>query len=550
MDNFQIIVGGEAGEGSKKAGLIIAKIFNSLGFRVFIHEDYHSLVRGGHNFSQISVSLNEKIEAKREKIDYLLALNEDCVLKHRDKLKEGSVVLYNSTISNEVIPQENGIESIPVHVDEILTEAEGTSLMKNTALISIFSKMMGVEWENVKISLKKELKRETEKNIQVAETAFNKTEKKLDLPQTNSNPLPLMSGNKATALGALKAGLEVCISYPMTPATGVFSFLTTVDGIRHCQPENEISVVSMALGSAYSGRRTLVSTSGGGFALMTESLSFSAQSEIPLLIVLSQRMGPATGVPTYEAQGDLLFALNAGHGDFDRFVVAPGDADEAYYWSGKSLNIAWRYQMPSILLIDKELSENTYGLEEQYEIEKEDIVEGTDSEDYKRYSGEDISPILFPGGKATVKATGYEHTSDGVSTENPDEVKEMVEKRIRKIERLKEELKILETVKVYREGSVAVIFWGSTKGAIMEATKDLNVKVIQPLVLQPFPKDKVKEALIGVEKTICVELNSSGQLSQVMKMNGINIDEKILKYNARPFTVEELREKLQEIINN
>lgn len=549
MENFQIIVGGEAGEGSKKAGLIIAKIFNSLGFRVFIHEDYHSLVRGGHNFSQISISTNEKVEAKRDKIDFLLALNEDCLLQHRDKLKEGSIVLYDSAINNEVIPQENGVESIPVPIDEILKESEGTPLMKNTALVSSFSKMMGMEWDNVKTNLEKEFKKETEKNIKVAEKAYNKAEEKLDLQDNHNSPLPLMSGNKAVALGALKAGLEVCISYPMTPATGVFSFLTNVDGVRTCQPENEISVISMALGSAYSGRRTILSTSGGGFALMTESLSFSAQSEIPILIVLSQRMGPGTGVPTYEAQGDLLFALNAGHGDFERFVVTPGDADEAFYWGGKCLNIAWRYQMPSILLIDKELSENTYGLERQYEIEKEDIVEGVDSEDYKRYSNEDISPILFPGGKAVVKATGYEHTPDGVSTENPEEVKEMVEKRIRKIEKLKKELEILETVKVYGEGSTAVVFWGSTKGAVIEATKDMNVKVVQPLVLQPFPEDKMKEALEGVERIICVELNSSGQLSQVMKMNGINIDEKVLKYDARPFTVEELREKLQEKIN-
>ena len=549
MDNFQIIVGGEAGEGSKKAGLMIAKIFNSLGFRVFIHEDYHSLVRGGHNFSQISISTNEKVEAKKDKIDFLLALNKDCFLQHGEKLKEGSTVLYDSAIDNEVIPQENRAESIPVHVDKILKESEGTPLMKNTALVSSFSKMMGVEWDSVKTNLEKELGKEIEKNIEVAENAFNKTEKKLNLQENQNSPLPLMSGNKAVALGALKAGLEVCISYPMTPATGVFSFLTNVDGVRTSQPENEISVINMTLGSAYSGRRTILSTSGGGFALMTESLSFSAQSEIPILIVLSQRMGPATGVPTYEAQGDLLFALNAGHGDFERFVVAPGDADEAFYWGGKCLNIAWRYQMPSILLIDKELSENTYGLERQYEIEKEDIVEGVDSEEYKRYAGEDISPILFPGKKAVVKATGYEHTSDGVSTENPEEVKEMVEKRIRKIEKLKKELEILETVKVYGEGSVAVVFWGSTKGAVMEATKDMNVKVVQPLVLQPFPEDKMKEALVGVEIIFCVELNSSGQLSQVMKMNGINVDEKVLKYDARPFTVEELSEKLQEKIN-
>ncbi len=550
MDNFQIIVGGAAGEGSKKAGLVIAKLFNSYGFRIFIHEDYHSLVRGGHNFSQISVSPKDKVEAKKENIDFLLALNEDTIVKHKDKLREESVLLYDSSITITELLQKDGIKTVAVPIDEILSESEGTSLMKNTALISTFAKIMGMEWENIKAVFEKEFNKETEKNIRVAEVAFNKTEKINEMAESGNEPAPLVSGNKAVALGAIKAGLEVCISYPMTPATGVFSFLTSTEGIRTCQPENEISVVSMALGSAYSGKRTIVSTSGGGFALMTESISFSAQSETPLLIVLSQRMGPGTGVPTYQAQGDLLFALNSGHGDFERLVVAPGDADEAYYWGGKALNMAWRYQMPSILIIDKELSENTYGLEGQYQIEKEDIVEGHDDKNYKRYDGDDISPVVFPGGKSTVKATGYEHTKDGISTEIPMEVKEMVEKRIRKGERLREELEVLETVKVYKEGPTAVVFWGSTKGAIIEAAKDMNVRLIQPMVLQPFPEKRMREALEGSERVICVELNSTGQLTQVMKMHGINVDEKILKYDARPFTVEGLHRELQEKISN
>lgn len=550
MENFQIIVGGAAGDGSKKAGLVIAKLFNSYGFKVFIHEDYQSLVRGGHNFSQISISPNKKVEAKREKIDFLLALNEDTVLKHKGKIKDGGVMICNHSSVKEELLQDERVEIIKVNAEEIIKEAEGASLMKNTALIATLAKKLGMGWERLSEVLKKELQKETEKNLEIAKISFEKTEGKEELVETGNAPLPLISGNKAVALGAVKAGLECCISYPMTPATGVFSFLTSVDGIRTCQPENEISVISMALGSSYTGRRTIVSTSGGGFALMTESISFSSQSEIPILIVLSQRMGPATGVPTYEAQGDLLFALNSGHGDVDRFVIAPGDVDEAFYWGGKALNISWRYQMPSILLLDKELSENTYGLEGTYKIEKEDIVEGENNENYVRYDGEDISPIAFPGGAAKVKSTGYEHTKDGISTENPKEVKKMVDKRIRKIRKLKEELKILETVKTYGEGSVAVVFWGSTKGAILEASKDLNIKLVQPLVLQPFPEEKMKEELSGKEKIICVEMNSTGQLAQVMNMHGINVDEKVLKYDARPFTVESLREKLQEKLNN
>ncbi|MFP4617121.1 MAG: 2-oxoacid:acceptor oxidoreductase subunit alpha [Candidatus Paceibacterota bacterium] len=549
MDNFQIVVGGAAGDGSKKSGLVIAKLFNSYGFRVFIHEDYHSLIRGGHNFSQISVSKDEKVEAKKDKIDILLALNKDTILKHRDRMNEGGVLIHDPSYTEADLSEEEGIEITEINAQEIVNDVGGDHLMKNTALIAALAKMMGMEWHKVSEVIKRNLNKETEKNLNVAESAFNKTEQKRDTEETGNPPLPITSGNKAVALGALKAGLESCISYPMTPATGVFSFLTTVDGVRTAQPENEISVINMALGSAYSGRRTMLATSGGGFALMTETLSFSAQSEIPILIALSQRMGPATGVPTYESQGDLLFALNAGHGDMERFLVAPGDSDEAFYWSGKALNIAWRYQMPAILLIDKELSENTYTLEGHYHIDKEDIVLGDNNKDYKRYSGEDISPIQFPGGEAIIKATGYEHTEDGGSTEEPEEVKRMQEKRMRKGERLREELNILETVKTYGEGPVAVVFWGSTKGAVLEASEDLDVKLVQPVVLQPFPEQQMKDALEGSEKIICVEINAVGQLAKLMKMYGIETDEKILKYESRPFTVEELREKLQEKIN-
>lgn len=551
MDNFQIVVGGAAGEGSKKSGLIIGKIFNSYGFKVFIHEDYHSLIKGGHNFSQISVSSDQKVEAKREKIDFLLALNEDTILRHKDRLKKGGVLVYDENSTEMDMSSENEIETISVCTKKIIEEAEGTLLMKNTALIAALSKLIGVEWHKIKEVLEKNLNKETEANIRVAETSFNKTHKKGEMVETGNDPVPLVSGNKAVALGALSAGLECCISYPMTPATGVFSFLTSVEGVRTCQPENEISVMNMSLGSSYSGRRTLLSTSGGGFALMTEALSLSAQSETPILMVLSQRMGPASGVPTYEAQGDLLFALNAGHGDIERFVVAPGDADEAYYWGGKALNIAWRHQMPSILLLDKELSENTYGLEGTYHIDKEDIVEDLDPDntEYKRYSGQDISPLKFPGGKAVVKTTSYEHTEDGIATENPEEVKKMVEKRLRKRDRLRQELEMLETVKVYGEGSTALIFWGSSKGAVMRASRDMGLKLIQPVVMQPFPEKRMKEELEGIERVISVELNATGQLEQVMKQYGIEVHDRILKYDSRPFTVEGLTQILKEKLN-
>ncbi len=542
MKNLEVIIGGAAGEGSKKAGLLIAKLFNSHGLRVFIHEDYQSVIKGGQNFSHISVSTQEK-NAISEKVDFLLALNKDVILKQKEKLKEDGVLMYDCSVEEGDFCTQ---KTIKVSLSDIVNEAGGIPLMKNTALVASFSKAMGMKWEDVEKVLRKELSVETEKNIEVAKIAYEKTEKAKEIEKSDDELLPLFSGNEAVALGAIDAGLETYIAYPMTPSTGILAFLSNVNGIRTFQPESEIAVVNMGMGASYTGRRTMIGTSGGGFALMTEGVSMSSQAEIPLAIAMSQRMGPASGVPTYQSQGDLLFTLNSGHGDMLRFVVLPGDADEAYYLSGKALNIAWKYQMPSIILLDKEVSENTYEFQKKEEVKKEDFVRGVEDGNYQRYDGEDISPMLFPGGEEVVKATSYENDKKGVATEDAKEIAAMQKKRIRKHEKLKEELKDMETIKVHKEGSTALVFWGSTKGAILEAAKDLDVKLVQIMVAQPFPEEKLKKNLEGSQKVISVEQNSTGQMSKVLRENGINVDEKILKHDGRPFFVEELRREIEE----
>ncbi len=547
LKEAQIIVGGAAGEGSKKAGLLIGKLFNAYGFRVFIHEDYESVIKGGHNFSQISVS-REKKEAIEEKIDFLLALNKGAVLKHKEKVKEGGVIIYDKDVDCEDVNVVEGVDMVEVPLKEIVERAEGIPLMKNTALVSAFCKIMGMSFDKVGFVLGKELPVETEKNLEVARIAYEEMESKREIKETGNEPLPLFSGNEVVGLGAIYAGLECYYAYPMTPSTGVLMFLSKIEGVKTFQPESEIGVINAALGSAYAGRRTMIGTSGGGFALMTEGISFSAQSEIPLVTVLSQRMGPATGVPTYQAQGDLLFALNSGHGDMMRFVVAPGDVSETYELSGKAMNIAWKYQLPSIILLDKELAENTYTLDRELDVLKEDCVMADDSHDYKRYAGEDISPMLFPGGEAVVKTTGYEHNEKGVAVEDAQSIKEMHDKRMRKYEKLKKEVEEMDSVRVEGEGDVCIVFWGSTKGAAKEATKEMNVKLVQPLVFQPLPEEKLKKEILGSKKIISVETNATGQMTSVLKSAGIEVHETILKYDGRPFTVEELKREIEKRI--
>ena len=546
--DYSILVGGAAGQGSRKAGLIIAKIFNDLGYNIFIHEDYQSLIKGGHNFSQVRAS-DKEILSHIDKADFLLALDERTLMEHEKDLEESGTIVFNK----DKVKSEKGIG---IAADTITKELEGLSIMSNTALISGFAKVIGVEWRVLEEVLRKEIVKGIEKNLEIAKKAYDETSEVLKVEKQNNNPKPLLIGNEALSLGAVKAGLQAYFAYPMTPATGILHYLAEHQkdlNVVVSQLENEIAVAVAAAGSAYAGKRTMVGSSGGGFALMTETISLAAIAEIPLVFVNSQRSGPATGVPTYTGQTDLLFTLASGHGDFLRFVIAPGDVNETCYWSGKLMNLAWKYQTPAILLVDKELSESTFSFDESVldKIEKEEGLLWDGKGEYKRYSNtpNGISSLAFPGQKAVIKATSYEHDEYGLSVEDKDNIVMMQEKRIRKFKEMEKEVDKLEAVKVYgkTDSKIAVVCWGSTKGAVKEAAEELGLKVIQPIILQPFPVKQFKEALNGVDKLVLVELSSTGQMEQVLNSNGIKVDKKILKYDMRPLTPDELAIKFKNI---
>lgn len=534
IQDYSILIGGAAGQGSRKAGLIIAKMLASFGYRIFIYDDYQSLIRGGHNFSQIRAS-SKKVLSHRRKIDFLLALDENTLKKHRGDLDKKGIV-------------------VDLPIKTITEKAGGMPIMENTALIAGFAKIMGIGWEALEKVLKKEFKKLQQLNLKVAKAAFKKTPNLFKLKKLNQKTLPLITGNQALALGAVKAGLDFYFAYPMTPASGILHYLAAHQkdfNLGVAQLENEIAVVNAAIGAAYSGARAMVGTSGGGFALMVEAFSLAAQSETPLVIVESQRPGPATGVPTYTAQVDLLFTLTAGHGDILRFVIAPGDAEEAFFWAGKILNLAWQYQTPSILLIDKEVSESTFSFDESVlaEVKYEKSLFWNKKGQYQRYqeTKDGISPLAFPGQKGVIaKATSNEHDELGLTVEDEKKVKKMQDKRLRKFEEMEKEVEKLPAVNVYGEKTAkkAIVAWGSTKGPAKEAAEKLGIKMIQPVILQPFPKKQFKKALEGVEKLVLVETNALGQLGKVLAGFGVQVDTKILKYDGRPFLPEEIEEKL------
>jgi 2-oxoglutarate ferredoxin oxidoreductase subunit alpha len=549
MEDFSILIGGKAGDGIRQIGGLVARLLGRLGYHVFFWDDYPSLIRGGHNFSLIR-ACRCMIQANTSNVDLIVALNEDTIENHKSRLKPGGVIVYDADAFET--------EGIGMRFTSLVKEAGGKPVMRNTAAFAAIGRMLGLGWDVLEELVQSSLTKATETNLAIAKAAYDRAgEPRLSIESGPAEPLPLMTGNEAIALGAVAAGLDLYVAYPMTPATSVLHYLAAHEeelGVVTYHPENEIAAVVTAIGGAFAGARTMVGSSGGGFALMAEGVSLCAQSETPVVFLVSQRPGPSTGVPTYTMQGDLNFVLSAGQGEFLRFVVAPGDANEAFDLAALAMNTAWKYQIPAFILADKCLSESTYCFDAggaHPSRAEASIWDG--SGDYKRYLSTEngVSPLAFPGNShAIVKGTSYEHDEYGITTEEPGAIASMQEKRMRKRAGLVEDVDKLEAVKVCGDprSDTAIITWGSTKGACAEVGEALGLKVVQPLILEPFPASALKQALKGVKKSIGVEVNLTGSLAGLLKCHGIEVHEKILKYDGRHFTVDELMKRVEGVI--
>ncbi len=540
MEEHNVLIGGRAGDGIKFGAELLANIFRNLGYYVFGYVDYQSLIRGGHNFAVIRAS-ERKVMSHRRKVDTLIALDKNTVDLHREELK-GKIIFDSSSF------QEEGV-GIPA--GEFVKERGYSPIIRNTVLIGGFCGCFGIPFEILEKAIRETLEKKIEENLEAAKYGYREGSKSIlgKIKKVGEARGRVLTGNTATAIGLVKGGLKVYLAYPMTPSTPILHYLVEKKeeyGIKVYQPENEISVINMAVGSAYAGARTAIGTSGGGFGLMIEGLSLIGMSETPLVIVEVQRAGPSTGVPTYTMQGDLFHTIFSGHGEFPRIVVAPGDPDQAFYYSRKAMNLAWKFQVPVIILSDKHLGESLYTaeFEEKEEIESPKLWNGEG--EYKRYeiTEDGISPLAFPGTEGiVVKATSYEHDEFGITTEGPEIIKRMQEKRRRKMESIIEYLKKERTVDVLKGSKDKVLItWGSTKGVVWDVAEELGLTAVQPIYLEPFPEWEVKEILKESDEIICVEVNSTGLLSRLLRMYGINVSRKILKYDARPFTYEDLLE--------
>ncbi len=537
--DLNILIGGKAGAGIKEAGRMLARVLADMGYHVFVYVDYPSLIRGGHNFVTVRFS-DKKIASVRRKADIIVATDGRSIKAHLEDAKEDTLWIINEKEKLEGAVKAPFKEVAP-------------GFFKSSSVLGVILKILGIPLEKglpLIVSLPQK-----EKNESIYREAYKSVKEFFKVEDLNGKKGEIITGNEAIALGAVDGGLDFYIAYPMTPASPVLHYLAKKKDefrIKVIHPENEVSVINMALGVSYAGKRAMIGTSGGGFALMTEALSLSGMAELPLVIYEAQRAGPSTGVPTYTAQADLLFCLFAGHGDFPRVVLAPGDPEEAYLLTRKSLNIAWKFQIPVILLGDKHLGESIFTSYIKREREKEEIKLWEGGNGYKRYeiTEDGISPLAFPSTKgAVVKVSSYEHDERGITVEDALSVKKMQDKRLRKGETLRSYILSQDyTVAVSgkRDADKVIITWGSNKGTVDEVAESEGFKVVRPLVLEPFPTERIRAELEDANLLLCLECSSSGQFEKLLNMSGIFPHRSIRKYDGRPFFADELQKLLKE----
>jgi len=633
VNSISWLIGGPQGSGVDSAANIFAKTCAKQGFHIFGKREFYSNIKGEHSY--FTIRLSEKpVSSHLEEINMLVSFDAETVFRHADKVSPGGVIIYDSSLAETVLEEVPTIDleankrickllkdsGLSLNLSGMLDLAksngcnvyglpyfdmiEAVAKNMNDPKLSKLSKVVNVMAISASISLlginkdkiigaiqevfgsKPKL---LASNIEAAQYAYSYIKTKFDTRNIKYNITPkealknylLISGSQAAAIGKILGGCRFQTYYPITPASDESEFLESnqiieqADGksgsIVVVQTEDEIAAITMAIGASLTGVRTATATSGPGFSLMAEALGWAGMNEVPLVVTMYQRAGPSTGLPTRHEQSDLLFAINAGHGDFPRIVLASGDIEEAFYDSIKAFNFAEIYQLPVIHLLDKAISSSIQtckNFSNELKIDRgkfKNVIDKNQSEGtaghFQRFKFED-SPISTRVPIGTENAifwnTGDEHTEEGHISEDPENRIKMMDKRMKKLDLALEKIAEDDKAACYDFDSNSkgvVISWGSTKGAILEALEKLSeegkkLRFIQIRLLHPFPTETVKKFLMDTKLVIDVEMNYSSQLGSLVQQNtGREIDYKIVKYNGRPISSTEIYIALKTILS-
>ena len=569
-----IKIGGEAGQGIQTIGEALGRIFSRSGYHVFTHQDYESRVRGGHNFYQVRVA-DQPVHSSRERIDILIALDRESIARHAGELAPDGKVLYDAATLRE---QRDGPAFLDTPFADLAKQHGGSAIMANTVATGAVLGMLGMELAPLLDLLAETFRKKGEAvvaaNASAARAGHDFVRKECRTcsftasSDNRTGPRMLIAGADAIGLGAVASGVKFYAAYPMTPSTGVMNYAASKAnefGIVVEQAEDEIAAINMALGASFAGVRAMTGTSGGGFALMVEGLALAGMTETPVVIALGMRPGPATGFPTRTEQGELQFALAAGHGEFPRVLFAPGTPRQAFLQTNKAFELAEKYQVPAIILFDQLLADSqwTYAGLDLGKLSYQDHRLRGDAfrklAGYKRhaYTESGVSPLGVPGdAKHLVVTDSDEHDEDGHIVEDAKTRIRMTEKRLfRKLAGLRDELS-----PPYRYGDsapeIVVAGWGSTFGvlrdAVDELAKDHSIAMLHYSELFPFPAAAHADSLRlleNAELAVCVEQNATGQFERLIRAEtGFTFGAHVRKYDGRPFLLEELVREVKERI--
>ncbi|ADI32110.1 pyruvate flavodoxin/ferredoxin oxidoreductase domain protein [Staphylothermus hellenicus DSM 12710] len=584
-NSIQVLIAGPAGSGNITSGLVIARALHKLGYHVIGVSEYPSLIRGGHTVYWVRAGV-EKIYELYRTSDYIVTFDETTYTRQEKDFRGDSIVVFDPDLVKRDPPR--GIK-YEAPMRKIIREYKLKPITTNMLATGVIAGLMGIPLEEVAWSIKYQFRgkeKVIEENVKAAMIGYEYVAKHPLTAQTYRlepskpwGPRILLTGNEAIGLGFVKGDLRLYVAYPMTPASPLLHFMVRVmkdKNIPVIQAENEIAAAQMALAATWAGVRAATGTSGGGFALMNETLSEAGMLELPLTIVLAMRPGPSTGMATHSAQEDMLYSLFAGHGEFPRIVVAPADQEDAYYRAVEVLNLGWKYRVPAIILVDKHLAESIrsvpafredlsldYGALIPREEAEKRIGEGWE---FKPYMDTEtgVPPWVPPGTKgALVKADSSEHDERGIVTEDPVNADKQYRRRMRKEGYLRRELEEkYEVLRVYGEEpdktDLVILTWGSAAWASLEAKKLLSkdgvdLSIVQVIYLWPFPRRTFIETMKKYKDKpiVTVEYNYRGQLGILAYMEtGVKTSGHIGKVDGRPFRAEDLASKIKEFLKS
>jgi len=572
-EELSIRIGGEAGMGLESSGVGFSQALVRGGLHVFGLPDYHSRIRGGHNFFTVRIA-RRPLYSHTEAVHLLLALDQETVRRHIGAVVPGGAIVYDERDGLPDLPRRTDVGYFPLPLAKLAEESGGSAVMRNTLVFAVAAGLIGFDPAYIESVARDNFARKgtpvVEANLRVIRAGVEAARPfQADFP-FRMEAVPgtprrlLLNGNQAFAMGALAGGCRFVSGYPMTPGSPVLEWMAAHAeeyGLVTLQVEDEIAALCMAIGAGYAGVRALAPTSGGGFSLMVEALGLAGMTEVPVVVYEAQRPGPSTGLATRTEQGDLLFVLHASQGEFPRILLAPGTVEQAFEAGWRAFNFAERYQCPAIVLSDHYLATSVRDVAPEdldfdaVVIDRGELLTGEELDglegEYRRHAFTEtgVSPRAIPGHpKAVYASSSDEHDEYGHIEEDAENRRRMQEKRMRKLEAARSEMR-LPTSYGAEDAGLTLIAWGSTYGPLREAVDRLGVQGVRVRMLHfadiwPLPSG-VEELLTG--ETVAVENNYSGQFADLLRMaTGHAVSRRILKWDGRPLSPEYILAHMEE----